>query len=68
MTDSPEMQFIADQLKLKECANSPRWWCMREDLKEDYLVRARKVVKDWYDAEMEIKDEMDAIPVTRMNL
>jgi hypothetical protein len=56
------LDYIANEMyqadaRIKGFCTGVRWWCIREDLREAYLNRARQIVQGWADEEATIYDE-----------
>ena len=51
------IDFLAENLHTDDClknnyAAGTRWWCTREDVKDEYRAKARKMVEGWHEAEL----------------
>ena len=42
-------------------AASPRWWCLRDDLKQKFRQQARREITEWAARERETANRMNAL-------
>lgn len=58
--------FLAQQINQREALNagyamSTRWLVLRKDLQEKYLAEANGVVNEWWNGELEAKQQREAV-------
>lgn len=65
MIDNEYRDYIAQILSTEAAMNQgyscgPRWWCLRQDLKDAHRLEADRVVKEWARKERETAADADA--------
>lgn len=60
---SAELQYIAMQIyrleRYRQDAGAVRWWCLRDDMKAEYIAKAAVAVGKWHTDEMETKARVE---------